>query len=103
MSRRAGVCVVNAERGTVDPATLNRGDRSHFHISQAEARTQEKSGEVEWVKEPKSRGDKGIVRLLKENYSIRGLSAKVGQTLAAAVRNQEPWARVMLTEMRHRN
>jgi hypothetical protein len=101
MSRRAGVCVVNAERGTVNPATLNCGDQSHFHISQAEARIQEKSGEVEWVKEPKSRGDRGIVRLLKENYSIRGLSAKVGQTLATAVQNREPWALVMQAEMRH--
>jgi len=92
------VCVVNAERGKVDPKALNCGNQSHHHISQAEARIRITDGEVEWVKEPTSRGDKGIVLVLNQNFSIRGLSCKAGGILARALRRGEVWAQVMRSD-----
>lgn len=62
----------------------------------------ENNGDVEWIKRPSNRKDKGIVRVLKQNFSIRGLSCKVGTVLANAVRAKETWALVMLADLRRK-
>ena len=92
---RAMVCVVECERGEFNPATHCCGNQTHSHISQDDARIREFAGIVEWIKEPKSSRDKGIVRVLRENYSLRGLSCRVGSTLAEAIKRGEPWALAM--------
>jgi hypothetical protein len=96
------VCVLQGERLVIDLATLNCGDKSHHHIARDEAVVLEKKGEVEWIKEPANRKEKGIVRVLKQNFSIRGLSSKVGTILASAVRAKEIWALVMLADIRRK-
>jgi hypothetical protein len=102
MARRGRVCVLRGERSGIDFATLNCGNQSHFHISRAEAVVLEKGGDVEWLREPSNRKEKGIVRVLKQNFSIRGLSCKVGAILARAVRGKEAWALVMLADIRRK-
>jgi hypothetical protein len=102
MSRRAWVCVLRGERDEIDLATVNCSNQSHYHIRRDEAIALEKNGEVEWLKEPANRKEKGIVRVLKQNFSIRGLSCKVGTILASAVRAKETWALVMLGDIRRK-
>jgi hypothetical protein len=102
MGRRSMVCVLRGERDEIEAATLNCGNQSHYHISRAEAIILEKNGEVEWIREPANRKEKGIVRALKQNFSIRGLSCKVGTILASAVRAKEIWALTVLADIRRR-
>ena len=96
---RARVCIVEGDGIDVD--RLDCGNGSHYHISREEAQARALAGEFEWLKEPQSRRDKGVARVLKHNYRLRGLSCKVGATLAEALRNKEAWAQVMLKDIRH--
>jgi len=100
MSRRH-VCIVMGDLETVDPETLNCVSDAHYHVSREEAYDMERRGDAEWLREPKSRRDKGVLQILKKNYGLRGLSCKVGATLAEGLRNKETWARVMLKDIRH--
>ena len=95
---RDWVCLVEGEHGTIDPAMLNCGNQSHAHISRDDAESRVSAGKVEWIKQPVTRRDKGVVRILKDKPRFRGLSARFGETLAIAVQNQELWARVMLSD-----
>ena len=96
------VCVLHGERHEINPATIICYDQSHQHISRDEATILEHDGDVEWIKEPVNRNEKGIVRVLKQNFSIRGLSCKVGAVLARALKAKEPWAIVMLADTQRR-
>jgi hypothetical protein len=58
------------------------------------------AGELEWVKEPKSRRDGGIARIVRETYSIRGLSCRVGEALAVAVMSGNKVAVIQLSGIR---
>ena len=102
MGRSAMVCVLHGERHEINPATLKCFDQSHEHISREVAAILEHDGQVEWIKKPANRKEKGIVRALKQNFSIRGLSCKVGAILANALKAKEPWAIVMLADTQRR-
>jgi hypothetical protein len=86
---------------TVNPETLNCAGNTHYHVSREEAYDMERRGEAEWLQEPLSRRAKGVLRILQANYGLRGLSCKMGATLAEALRNKETWAQVMLKDIRH--
>jgi hypothetical protein len=106
MSKRL-ICVLSVERDKINPAALNCGNQSHHHISRAEAVVLEKSGDVEWIKQPFNGKEKGIVRVLKTkrqylwDVPMRGMSAKYGATLAGALtKKKEIWPQVMLSDIR---
>jgi hypothetical protein len=103
------VCMLDPTHDRIDLGRLNCGNQSHTHLSRAQANELVRKGAVEWIKEPVNRGDKGIVRVLKRNYAIRGLSSKVGDVLAVALhvdkdikKEREPWAEIMLSDIRRR-
>lgn len=106
---RGMVCVIECDRGQFNSSIHNCGNQSHFHVHISEARLRVGRGEFEWVKEPASRSDKGVVRIMWENASLRGLSCKVGGALATALhidkeikKEREPWAEIMLLDIRRR-
>lgn len=101
--------MVDIEHDRIDLGRLNCGDQSHSHVGQVEAFELVEKGAAEWIREPANSKDKGIVRILRENGAIRGLSAKVGATLAIALeedkeikKEREPWAVLMLADIYRR-
>jgi hypothetical protein len=100
---KSRVCLLDPEANRIEGAPLNCGNQSHAHISRVEAIELVCKGAVEWVEESGARSQKGIVRILKRNYAIRGLSSKVGAILAHALtENRQPWACVMLSDIQRR-
>ena len=71
-----------------------------MHLSRFEAEEMVQRGTAEWIKQPTNRKEKGIVRRLKKNFAVRGLSAKVGATLVHSLNEHHPWAGVMLADIR---
>jgi hypothetical protein len=96
------VCVLRGDRSELSLDTLDCDDQSHHHITRAQAIVKVENGEVEWISKPANRKVRAIVRILKGSYSIRGLSAKVGQDLARRIRNKEDLALVILAEIQRR-
>ncbi|HEV2418648.1 MAG TPA: hypothetical protein VGX94_12655 [Terriglobia bacterium] len=77
----------------------NCADRSHLHLSRRQVWNLERDGEVEWLRAPVNRHDKGIVRL-RRVFAVRGLSARIGAPLAQAVAMRQSWAEAMLSDIR---
>jgi hypothetical protein len=97
---RGNVCIIECERGEFDSAHHCCSNQSHYHVHQKDARLKIAAGEWEWVKEPKSRRDGGIARIVREKYSMRGLSCFVGEALAVAVMAGNKVAVVQLSNVR---
>lgn len=107
-------CVVDRSVSPADLAHLRCTDGSHAHLTWAQLRQYRDLGLIElnadgtiaWLRRPSAKGTnrservKGVVRL-KRQIGIRGLSCKVGGTLAVAVeKREEDWPRVMLGDIR---
>jgi hypothetical protein len=95
---RALVWVVEGLRGEI--TATNWEEHKADRVTQADARLYVAAGLAEWVKEPASSRDKGAVRFLLAGDRWRGLSLKYGAYLAEAIRRREPWAVLMLSEIR---
>ncbi|MGB9448827.1 MAG: hypothetical protein WBR26_27795, partial [Candidatus Acidiferrum sp.] len=89
-------CVINNRSTRV--AVFGPGvNKVVAHISQAEARSHVKAGRAEWIREPQSRRDAGLIRMV--GVPKRGLSLLYGETLAEALRAHEPWAQTMMSQI----
>jgi hypothetical protein len=80
--------------------TCDGKTRSHPHLSIHETWLLCQDRLVEWIREPARRRDRGLARWCGRVLRIRGLSAKVGAELVLALQREEPWAAVMLEEIR---
>ena len=100
------ICLVHFGFEKQDLSTLTCTDKSHTHISNRELREYRdlrivettEDGNLSWLREPGVNG-KGVIRLVRQ-LGIRGLSCKVGSTLAIAIQRREPWAQVMYANQR---
>ena len=72
---------------------------SHVHLTRAEVYAFEREGVIEWLYRPTRNCEKGIVRLNVRLTSL-GLSIRVGEYLANAIRDRRLWAAVMFAEMK---
>ena len=103
MALRGKICVVFGERDGIDVSNLDC--RTHRHECRADVDNMVAAGIVEWVKRPTSRKEKSVVRLKKilprrGKVPARGLSCKIGEYAAGAVRDREAWALTMLADVR---
>jgi hypothetical protein len=97
----------------VDLQRLTCFDRSHAHISRSQLYDYEKHSSIEWIAikykdggftptEHPALAEKwfgGIVRISRL-FQFRGASSALGEYLSACLRRREPWAEVMLHDMR---
>jgi hypothetical protein len=79
-------------------------DSSHIHLSKSQAYEHLKFNLAEELREfiEDRRGrliSKGVLRV-KRKIGIRGMSCRLGEELTIAVRLKEPWAEVMLSNIR---
>lgn len=102
MGRRGMVCVLIGEREAIDLARINCGDQSHHHITQPDATLMVEDDSAEWLKQPKNRHEKGIIRLLNQDFNVRDLSCRIGAFLARSLREKRGWAIAMLQDWRHK-
>lgn len=93
------MCALFGKREEINLDTINCSDGSHFHFTRSEALARIKANEAEWIIAPVSRGDRGVMRFIKNASGFRGLSCKVGATLAIAVQRGEKWAAAMLEDI----
>lgn len=113
MSRKR-FCLVGPRWSLADLERLTCGDRSHCHLSRAGVYDLEKHRAIAWLAVrvgntfvPNARPtideryEGGIVRICKI-FPLRGVSAGLGEYLAAAVRERESWAVAMLAQIRGR-
>jgi hypothetical protein len=111
------VCVVPYEWTLETYRTHHCSDGSHIHISYAELHENKARHAVKILHEARSRRERTVVQIFlvpaghkasvtssvcaprSLNY---GLSNKVGELLAEAIRNREEWALVMYAQMKNR-
>jgi hypothetical protein len=98
MALRGKICVVHGERDGIDLATLDC--RTHRHERRSDVDAMIATGTVEWIQPPTNRKEKSVVRFLKTIPHQRGLSCKIGEYAAGAVRAKETWALTMLSDIR---
>ena len=111
------ICSVPLSWTLADYDRHNCGDGSHVHLSFTELSAHEKKNIVKHLRTSKSRNEKTVVQI--EVLEIRddswagrpsarresgeamngGLSFRVGEYLAKRVRQQKPWALVMLAHI----
>ncbi len=71
---------------------------AHHHISLRDAYILAREGALEWIVEPQRRRDPGVARWCRK-FVIRGMSAKYGEALALAVRQEQDWALTMIGQI----
>jgi hypothetical protein len=96
---RKRFCLVPPFWTLADCARHTCDDRTHHHLSRGQVHELELDGLIEWIFFPQTNREKGIVRI-RRLIPVRGLSARIGETLAEAVRLRHPWALMMLSEIR---
>lgn len=100
------ICLVHFGFENQDLSTLSCTDKSHTHISNSELREYrdlnivetDLTGNLSWLRQPSAKA-KGVIRMVRQ-IGIRGLSCKIGDELACAVQDKEPWAVVMYANQR---
>ena len=95
MSKKT-VCEIPSRWTVADYAAHSCTDRSHRHITRSQASDDVRSGMAEWVRSPRDRRNRLIVRVVVRNIAFRGLSSIVGAHLRMAVAAEEDWAITML-------
>ena len=90
---RKNFCLVPAFWSREELQRHRCGDGSHGHLTLAQRNELLEHGVVEWLLFPR-------VLKLKRQMGLRGLSCRVGARLAEGVERREPWALVMLAEVR---
>jgi hypothetical protein len=84
-----------------DLPSLQTSSKLYARLSNSEVYEAEKLNLIEWLHKPLHRRDRGVVRQIR-SIGIRGLSCKLGEPLAVAVQQKEPWAQVMLAHIQMR-
>ena len=101
MSKKT-VCEIPSRWTVADYAAHSCTDRSHRHITRTQASEDVSSGMAEWVRPPRDRRGRMVVRVVVRNISFRGLSSIVGTELRLAVAAKEGWAVAMLRSIQMR-
>jgi hypothetical protein len=94
------VCCFYGSRDEIDACHLDCAAGTHRHPTRAEAEEYVRTGAAEWIVVPVNRRDRGVIRILKKAAAYRGLSCRVGAALAVAARQNWPWAKTMLQDIR---
>jgi hypothetical protein len=110
MARRKNFCCVGSgvSEETIQPCASGK----HFHLSWREVNAMFDEGEIEPLtmdeaKKPEAEPDyvfrwlvPGRVLQSKRHIAARGISAKYGDLIAAALERREQWARVWVSTVR---
>jgi hypothetical protein len=89
-------------------------DRSHAHLSRSQLYNMEKHGEIQWLAVryrgtrefiPADKPDAGLhvdggILRVSRLFKFRGASNALGEFLSSCLRRREPWAEIMLHDMR---
>jgi hypothetical protein len=90
-------CLVPGSWDAERSGPLRCEDRTHPHLSDSDVWDFDRLGIVEYVRHP-TRKEKGIVKL-RRLISQRGLSCRVGEHLAEALRRRLSWAHAMRADI----
>lgn len=114
------ICSIPLDWTIADYDRHTCSDGSHFHISHSEATEHEKKSLVVWLRRSAARKEKSVVQIQAlavrdDSWAGRpspshasgermnvGLSFRVGAHLAKRVRQKEPWAVAMLSQINTR-
>jgi hypothetical protein len=96
------VCEIPSRWSSADYAQHSCTDRSHRHITRSQASEDVSSGMAEWIRAPRDRRGRMVVRVVVRNISFRGLSSSTGFYLRIAIAAKEDWAITMLRTIQMR-
>ena len=88
------MCAVFGDPAETNLDKLNCSDETHYHMTRTEAAEMVKEDAAVWIREP-GLGGRGVICFTNAKRAFRGLSCRVGATLAVAVEQREEWAQVM--------
>ncbi|GEM_PF-3058579 len=95
-------CVVPRNWTSAQIASRDCSNHTHAHLPRDIIADAVALNIIEWIAFPRtSKGERGLARW-KRQVSFRGLSCRLGGLHAIALKEKQPWAEVMLAQIRKR-
>ncbi|HZS71735.1 MAG TPA: hypothetical protein VFA13_07855, partial [Candidatus Acidoferrum sp.] len=93
-------CVVPRNWTSAQIASRDCSNHTHAHLPRDIIADAVALNIIEWIAFPRmSKGERGLARWKRE-IPVRGLSCRVGGSFAVALKEKQPWAQVMLAQIR---